>query len=219
MIKVISFNVDGNLIDKTPFDDLFWFEVIPLEYSRIHKISLDKSKAIVEKVYKEISLFDPDWYRPEVWFKKLQIDPNEEVMVKNLIATFVPYRDAISAITHLYSMQTCKLIAVSNSSKRFLTFKFRAAGVQGCFQRVFSAVDDGHKVKHDVGIFREILISMGISAPELVHVGTDHHGDYEVPKALGIHAVLLDRNSVSKNEDVISSLTPLKGMVEGFNKQ
>ena len=219
MIKVISLNVDGSTIDKIPFDKLFWYEEIPLEYSRIHKISLDKSKAIVEQAYRDISLFDPDWYRPEVWFKKLDIHPDQDRMLKNLKATYVPYRDAKSVLDHLYATHKYKLVAVSDFSKSYLTFKFRAADIQGVFHRVFAACDDLKKVKQDASVFKDILQAFGVKPEEVVHVGCDPHVDCTVPRSLGVQAFLLDRDRVHKKEQSITSLTGLKQMVEELNRR
>lgn len=218
MIKVISFNVDGEVMDKTQFDNLFWYEELPLEYSRINKISIEKSKATVEEAYRSRSLFDPDWHKPEVWFAALKMHPDEERMVKNLSATYVPFRDAKAVLEALYNTHTFKLVAVSNNSKNFLRFKFKAAGVQGCFHQVYSAVDSQSKVKIDPSVFREILKAYRVSPEEMVHVGTDLHIDYDVPRALGIHAVRLDRKATPNYDGTISSLTQLKSKIDGFNK-
>lgn len=207
MIKVISFSVDGAFVDKSSFEDLFWYEEIPAIYSREFKVSQEKAKAAVQSAYKEISLFDPEWHKPETWFKRLKLDPDEDKLLKDLKGNYMEHRDVRPAIEHLYSTHRYKLVAITNSSKSYLRYKLKTLDMQGFFSKIVSAVDDFDKVKKDAGVFQDIFTSFGVTPDEVMHVGDDLYMDFDVPSTMRVHSYLLDRRMKKSGTHVVHDMT------------
>lgn len=219
MIKVVSFNVDGSFVDKSSFEDLFWYEEIPALYSRHFKVSQEKSKAVVQEAYKGISLMDPQWWRPETWFKMLKIEPDEGKMLKDLKGNFMEHRDVRPAIDQIYSSHRYKLVAITNSSKAYLGYKLKTLDMQGYFTKVISAVDDFERVKREVGAYQEIFSSFGVAPEEVVHVGDDIHMDFDVPSSMRINAFLLDRRMKKSGTHVVHDMTEFVRKLKELDKR
>ena len=219
MIKVISFNVDGTFVDKSSFEDLFWYEELPAVYSRQFKVSNEKSKSIIQNTYKEISLMDPEWWKPETWFKKLKLEPDEEKMMKDLKGNYMEHRDVKPAIENLYSTHRYKLVAITNSSKSYLRYKLKTLDMQGYFAKIISAVDDFDKVKKDAGVYQDIFTSFGVMPEEVMHVGDDIYMDFDVPSTMRIHSFLLDRRMRKSGTHVVHDMSEFLKKVKELDKR
>ena len=78
MIKIVSFDVGGTLIDHSYFNYV-WDQVIPRRYAEREGLSFQTAKAYVMNEYEQLSINDIRWYRPEYWFQRFHLpgDPVE----------------------------------------------------------------------------------------------------------------------------------------------
>jgi len=77
-LKVISFDVDGTLVDLE-YNDLIWFKEIPELVAKKKKISLEKSLKYAHEEYDKIGEHNLNWYDINYWISYfgLEIPPNK----------------------------------------------------------------------------------------------------------------------------------------------
>ena len=65
-LKIISFDVDGTLVDLE-YNDLIWFKEIPELVAKKMKISFEKSLKFVHEEYTKLGEHDLNWYDINYW--------------------------------------------------------------------------------------------------------------------------------------------------------
>lgn len=206
MIKYISFDMDGTLIDEK-YDHLFWNVEIPKAYAEKNNLSLEEAK---NKVYSEYysSLYIEkitNWTDYHYWLKRLEI--SEEKVTKILLHEALQFKDAKEILEYL--SKKYKLIIVTHGDPNLSKFKLR--DLKKYFSKIIHVMDDYNlpKSKH---VFELIIKDLKIAPEEIVHIGDTFNDDYLSPQAAGIKSYLL-RRKVKKEElqeNEINSLLDLK---------
>ncbi len=80
-----------------------------------------------------------------------------------------------------------RLLALSNGNACLGTI-----GLSQHFEHALAAAEAGC-AKPDQGIYRQLLRRASLDACEVIHVGDDPHADVEGARAVGMHAVWIDR--------------------------
>lgn len=75
MLKVVSFDVSGTLIDFY-YAEYVWNDAVPQLYARKKGISFGEAKDYVLREYDRIGSNDIRWYLPEYWFRHFNLDEN-----------------------------------------------------------------------------------------------------------------------------------------------
>jgi len=200
-IKVISFDLDGTLVDSRKFDNTFWNEEIPKLYSKIHDIPILEAKKIVLRTYKEIGINNINWYKPEYWFKKFGLKNDWKKILKDLkhlIKSFPEVKKVLERLSKKY-----KLIVLTQSPKYSANLKLKTVNIEKFFTKIFVVIEDFKMVKHDENVYAVLLRKLNLKPNEIVHIGNDYKFDCHVPKSIGIRAILLDRSNARKRKDVI----------------
>ncbi len=187
-IKVLSFDIDGTIVDFS-YNKAFWDEAIPRLYSKRQDISLEEAKKIVFAEFKKVSQKDVRWYRPSFWFKKFGIGDHNKVL-RDLRHHINLYPDVLPSLRLL--SKNYKLVVITGNTEEFLDMKLEAEGLGKFFSRRYS-VTDMFKGAKSPEVFRVVAGELGIFPGNLLHVGDDAQFDYFEPRNLGAHAVLLDR--------------------------
>ncbi|MBI2583446.1 MAG: HAD family hydrolase [Candidatus Aenigmarchaeota archaeon] len=223
-IKVISFDLDGTIVDFN-YNKAFWDEAIPHLYSKRHKISLEEAKKIVFDDYKKLK--QPDdarWYTPSFWFQRFDIGSFEDV-AKDLAHHVRLYHDVIPSLKTL--SRKFKLVVISNSLKEFVELKLEAEGIGRYFSKYYSVLDMFGGFKSPV-VYKAILKDLGVGAKAVIHVGDDAEFDYFAARKAGLHAFLLNRgdgpefldtNATNRKVppgNIIRNLNDLKKRVENL---
>jgi putative hydrolase of the HAD superfamily len=99
-----------------------------------------------------------------------------------------------------------RLIIISNAAREFIDIEVEVADLRRYFSRIFSATSDFGQIKKTTEFYGGICQLLGISFPEMVHVGDHWEFDYLVPKALGIKVLYIDRSWIRNEDDVIRNL-------------
>jgi 5'-nucleotidase len=203
MPKIISFDMDGTLVDPE-FTDWVWGHGIPTLYAEKVGLPFDEAKALVVEEYLKVGEGAIEWYDIKYWLKFFQLEASWEVVLERYTDKINIYPD----VNHLLERLRDKfaLVLTSNAGREFIDMEMEATGLKKYFDRIFSATSDFKKVKKTADFYQQICQILGVRPQEIVHVGDHHEFDYLVPRSLGIHAFYLDRSGEQKGDFTLSDL-------------
>ncbi|MBI2128935.1 HAD family hydrolase [Candidatus Woesearchaeota archaeon] len=210
-IKIISFDLDGTLLDKKGFDSVFWFEEIPRLYAKKKKISIKRAKKFVYGEYNKVGNKRLDWYFPSYWFKHFKLKEDHKIIMKDMkrrIKLFPEVKKVLKKLSKKY-----KLIVVTTSTHEMNEIKLETEGLKGYFSKVFSVTSDFRMTKKNPDVFLKIIKKLKIKKHEIVHVGDTYEDDYIVPRKAGIKAVLIGRKIRRKGKYIINTLKKLENLI------
>jgi putative hydrolase of the HAD superfamily len=207
MVKFISFDMDGTLIDSV-FTDWVWSHGIPTLYAAKTGLSFDDAKVLVEREYYKVGEGAIEWYDIKYWFRFFHLQDDWSELMKRYVDKINVYGDASRALEGLKGR--FPLVLTSNAGREFIDIEMGATGLEKYFDRIFSATSDFGEVKKTADFYRRICQVLEVSPEEVVHVGDHYDFDYRVPRALGIQAFYLDRTSQRTGDFVLSDLGQLE---------
>jgi len=210
-IRVISFDLDGTLVDSRKFDNTFWNEEIPKLYSKVNCIPVLEAKKIILKAYKEIGIDNANWYMPEYWFKKFGLKYNWKKILlnlKDLIKPFSEVKEVLEKLSKKY-----KLIVLTQSPKYSVKLKLKITNIEKFFTKIFVVIEDFNMVKHDKSLYTILLKRLNLKHNEIIHIGNDYKFDCQVPRSIGIRAILLDRSKDKNGDDIIHDLREIENIL------
>jgi len=188
MLKIISFDVDGTLVD-TAYADKVWLEGVPSLYAQEHDMDFDTAREEVRKAYETIGDGDVRWYELPYWFNRFGLKGSHEDVLDRYVDTIHVYDEVVPVLQRLHESHV--LIVASNAHRDFL---IRTLQSVDCFiDQVFSATSDYREVGKSQDFFMRICQVLEISPREMAHVGDHFQFDYVFPSQVGIHAFFLDR--------------------------
>jgi putative hydrolase of the HAD superfamily len=208
MIKIVSFDADGTLVDKR-FMDLFWNRGIPTLYAKKNGLRFEEAKVEVEKMYLSVGEKDVRWYLPDYWFSLLGLEERFEDVLRSFEKELRVYPEAKEVLEEM--RQDYNLIVISNAPREILEFELRRVG--DYFDYSFSSTTDFRQVRKTPEVYRKILKKLGVRGDEVVHVGDHWDFDYLAPREAGIRTYYLDRLGKEKGEDVVEDLREFHGKV------
>lgn len=194
-MKVISFDLDGTLVDRR-FDDALWFKKIPRAFARKHKMSFAKAKRLVLRTYDEVGESRVEWYDLNYWLKRFGLESEKKRVLKELKHLVKPYPDVAPVLRSL-KHRGFKLVVISNAVREFIELKLEAEGLKKFFWKTFSLTTDFRHLKSEE-IFSRICRRLRIAPTSLVHVGDHYAFDYVAPRKIGVKTFLLDRSRKRK---------------------
>jgi putative hydrolase of the HAD superfamily len=211
MPKIISFDMDGTLVDPE-YTDWVWLHGIPTLYAEKGGLSFEEAKHFVVEEYLKVGEGGIEWYDIKYWFKFFKLEQSW----KDLMERYVDKIDIYPDINPLLDRLRGKfpLVLTSNAGREFIDVEMEATGLRKYFDRIFSATSDFGEVKKTMGFYQRICQILGARPQEIVHVGDHYEFDYLVPRSLGIHAFYLDRSGERKGDFVISDLRDLEKKVQ-----
>jgi putative hydrolase of the HAD superfamily len=202
-IRVISFDVDGTIVDGS-FMDRFWNETIPELYSKKHGIEYSRAVQIVKKCYDDVGDRDIRWYLPDYWFRRFDLEIDFPEILKEFKKDVKVFEDALDVLEELSEEYT--IIAVSNAVKEIMKFELEDVGHY--FSEMISCPTDFKEIRKHPEIFLKICDKINVKPENIVHVGDHPFFDYEVPMRAGIKSFLIDRTG--KNRENLMDLRELK---------
>jgi putative hydrolase of the HAD superfamily len=209
-IKVISFDLDDTLLDKSSFDDVFWYEEVPRLYAEKYQVTLAKARRDVRAAYAAKDPSDPDWYRPSYWFRHFRLEQDPDDALHRLAKGIRIFPDVIPTLRAL-KQDGYRLAVLTHTCEEFLRLKLHAIHIDDLyFSHVFSTIDGFNTTKKDPAVYRAMLDRLAIRRSELIHIGDDKAADYDAPRAAGIRAFWLDRTGKHTGEDIVHSLTEFR---------
>lgn len=212
MIKIVSFDADGTLVDSR-FMNLFWNQGIPELYAKKHGLGFEEAKREVEEMYMNVGERDIRWYLPEYWFNLLGLEERFEDVLRSFEKELRIYPEARDVLENLKDDFT--LIVISNAPREILDFELQRVG--DYFEHSFSSTSDYRQVRKTADVYREILGELGVRGDEIVHVGDHWDFDYLAPREAGIRTYYLDRFGRKNGDDVVGDLRQFMEKITRLN--
>ena len=210
-IKVISFDLDGTLVNSRKFDNTFCNEEIPKLYSKAHKIIILEAKRIVLRKYKEVGIDNINWYRPEFWFKKFELKNDWKKIMKDLKYLIKPFPEVNEILEKL--SKKYEIVVLTQSPKYSAKLKLKISKIKRLFKKIFVVIEDFKMVKHDENVYSILLKKLNLKPNEIIHIGNDYKFDCQAPRNFGIRAILLDRSENKKGDDIIHNLREIENIL------
>ena len=207
MAKIISFDMDGTLVDAE-FTDWVWGHGIPTLYAERAELSFEEAKAFVTKEYLKVGEGAIEWYDIKYWFRFFQLEENWRMLMERYADKIKVYPDVNHILERLGGR--FPLVLTSNAGREFIDIEMEATGLGSYFYRIFSATTDFGRVKKTAAFYQRICQVLETRPQEIVHVGDHYEFDYLVPRSLGIHAFYLDRLGKQMGASIISDLRDLE---------
>ncbi len=206
MPKIISFDMDGTLVDPE-FTDWVWCRGIPTLYAEKTGFSFEEAKVFVEREYRKVGEGAIEWYDIKYWFDFFQLDKSWKVLMEHYIDKINVYKDVNHILERLKNR--FPLVLTSNAGREFIDVEMEATGLGKYFDHIFSATSDFHLVKKTADFYRRICEILEADPHEVVHIGDHYEFDYLVPRSMGIQAFYLDRSAQQMGEFIIADLRDL----------
>lgn len=210
MVKFISFDMDGTLIDPE-FTDWVWSHGIPTLYAEKNGINFEEARKRVEGEYRKVGEGAIEWYDIKYWLKYFELNPDWKALMEQYMDKIKVYSDVNHVLDRL--KERSALILTSNAGREFIDIELKATGLGKYFERIFSATSDFGQVKKTIHFYQTICELLKVSPHEMVHVGDHYEFDYLVPRSIGIHAFYLDRSGKQKGKFILSDLKELEEKV------
>jgi HAD superfamily hydrolase (TIGR01549 family) len=207
MAKIISFDMDGTLVDAE-FTDWVWGHGIPTLYAGKAGLSLEEAKAFVTQEYLKVGDGAIEWYDIKYWFRFFQLEESWRGVMERYKDKIKVYPDVNHILERLG--RNFPLVLTSNAGREFIDIEMEATGLGRYFYRIFSATTDFGVVKKSADFYQQICEVLETRPQEIVHVGDHYEFDYLVPRSLGIHAFYLDRLGEQRGASIISDLRDLE---------
>jgi len=196
-IQVISFDVDGTLVDQK-FNDLIWEQEIPASVAQKKGWSLEKARDFCLSEYQKVGEKDLRWYDIEYWLRRFAIEKPAIEILKKWEKSILVYPDVLPTLERL-KRENFKTIIVTCMPRIFLKEKIQK--IDSYFARVFSTISDFQKVKSPE-IYLHISIIIHCQPSSILHIGDHPLLDYEFPSQAGWQNLLIERKEKTKEYSI-----------------
>ena len=203
MRKVISFDLDGTLIDWT-FADSLWFEGISKCYAERWGLSQEEALREIRRRYDGVGLERTEWYDINYWWREFGLGGSWRDLVERCQSNVRTYPEVHEVLEELH--RRFELIVITNGMRELAEVEVEQAGLKGYFDRMFSATSDFGLVKKTGKFYLDIMKVLGVSPQEVVHVGDNWVFDYLAAREAGIKAFFLDRDGKQEGKFVVKDL-------------
>ena len=207
MPKIISFDMDGTLVDPE-FTDWVWLHGIPELYSQKRGLSFEEARARVVEEYQKVGEGATEWYDIQYWFRRFQFDEAWETLMKRYADKIRAFEDAHPILERL--KERYPLVLTSNAGREFIDIEMEVTGMGRYFDRIFSATTDFRMVKKTAQFYQQVCDLLEVNPEEMVHVGDHYEFDYLVPKSIGMKSFFLDRSGQRDGHSVLFDLRDLE---------
>ncbi len=196
-IKVISFDVDGTLVEQR-FNDIIWEHEIPMKVAERRGWDFERAKEFCLSEYRKLGDKDLRWYDIEYWLKRFRIEtPAIEILQKweNYIRV---YPDVLTTLERL-TRKGFQLIIITCMPRIFL--KEKIYKFDSYFKKIFSTISDFRKVKSPE-VYLHISKDITIEPSSILHVGDHPLLDYEFSRQAGYESLLIERDGKTHKESI-----------------
>ena len=185
MKKIISFDLDGTLVDGL-YGEMVWNQGVPEVFSRRYGISVEEAKTHTRKEYETVGDGRLEWYDIEYWLDRfgLSVSSRELLDRYESYIKLLPFtREVLETLQERYT-----LVIASNAARIFVEKEMSHSGIGRYFTTVVSATSDYGIVKKGDSFYTKLLDHLGVSPREIAHVGDHRIFDFEAPASLGIES-------------------------------
>jgi len=205
MKKIISFDLDGTLVDGS-YGNMVWLEGIPERYAEKYSLPVDEALVRVKKAYDSVGECHLLWYDVEYWLRRFDLAVSVPELLDRYCGSIRLLPHVAEAIEALHGKH--RLVIASNAARVFVEKELGHTGLGRCFSRTISATSDFGMVKNEEAFYRRLCAVLEVSPEEIAHVGDHAVFDFEVPRLAGIDAYHYNPAAVA-NGKVIHDLRDL----------
>ncbi len=207
MPKIISFDMDGTLVDSS-FTDWVWMHGLPKLYAEKVGLSFEEAKLHVVREYEKVGEGAIEWYDIQYWLRFFGLNHDWRSLLQSYVDKIRVYEDVNHLLDRLKDRYA--LILTSNAGKEFIEIEMEATGLGRYFRHVFSATSDYRTVKKTADFYRRVCNVLQVEPHEILHIGDHYEFDYLVPTSVGMKAFFLDRSGKEKGDHILHSLKELE---------
>jgi putative hydrolase of the HAD superfamily len=211
-LKIISFDVDGTLVDLE-YNDLIWFKEIPELVAKKKKVSFERSLKFVCEEYAKLGEHNLNWYDINYWISYFGLEISPIKIFEKYEPQVRIYPEVISLLEEL--KKNFILIVITAMPREFLIPKIKKLGKY--FKFSFSALSDFKELKNSE-IYSKISKALNVHPEQILHIGDHWEFDYLAAQKAGMNAIYLDRGNTKKGKCIINSLGEVKKIIEDINQ-
>jgi len=209
-LRIISFDVDGTLVDLE-YNDLIWFKEIPELVAKKKKISFEKSLKYVHEEYAKLGEHNLNWYDINYWISYFGIEISPDKIFEKYEPQVKIYPEVISLLEELKKKYI--LIVITAMPREFLIPKMK--NLEKYFKFSFSALSDFKELKNSE-IYSKISKALKVPSKQILHIGDHWEFDYLAARKAGMNAIYLDRSNIKKRKFIINSLGEAKKIIDDY---
>ena len=209
-LKIISFDVDGTLVDLE-YNDLIWFKEIPELVAKKKKISFEKSLKFVHEEYAKLGEHNLNWYDINYWISYFGIEISPDKIFEKYEPQVKIYPEVIPLLEELKKKYI--LIVITAMPREFLIPKMK--NLEKYFKFSFSALSDFKELKNSE-IYSKISKALKVPPKQILHIGDHWEFDYLAARKAGMNAIYLDRSNIKKRKFIINSLGEAKKIIDDY---
>jgi len=203
-LKIISFDVDGTLVDLE-YNDLIWFKEIPELVAKKKKISLEKSLKYVHEEYNKLGEHNLNWYDINYWVTYFGLKISPKIILEKYESQVKIFPEVVPLLEGL--KKNFILIVITAMPREFLIPKMKK--LEKYFKFSFSALSDFKELKNSE-IYSKISKSLNVYPEQILHIGDHWEFDYLAAQKAEMNAIYLDRSNTKKGNFVVNNLTEIK---------
>ena len=207
-LRIISFDVDGTLVDLE-YNDLIWFKEIPELVAKKKKISFEKSLKFVHEEYAKLGEHNLSWYDINYWISYFGIEISPDKIFEKYEPQVKIYPEVIPLLEELKKKYI--LIVITAMPREFLIPKMK--NLEKYFKFSFSALSDFKELKNSE-IYSKISKALKVPPKQILHIGDHWEFDYLAARKAGMNAIYLDRSNIKKGKFIINSLGEAKKIID-----
>jgi len=192
-IRVISFDLDGTLVDHH-FADSVWHEGMAELYAKRYNVDSNEAKERLLSLYREVGESSLLWYDLTYWFKRLDLPGSPQELLERFRNRVRVFPEVHEVLKSLKEKSAFKLVLFSNAAREFMEIELQEGKLQEYFSLTISCVSDWGRVK-DENAYKRLSFVLGVPPKEILHVGDNELFDFLYPKAVGIKTILIDRQN------------------------
>ena len=211
-LKIISFDVDGTLVDLE-YNDLIWFKEIPELIAKKKRISFEKSLKYVHEEYNKLGEHNLNWYDINYWVTYFGIKVSPKNILEKYESQVKIFPEVISLLEEL--KKNFILIVITSMPHEFLIPKMKNLGKY--FKFSFSALSDFKELKNSE-MYSKISKTLNVHPAQILHIGDHWEFDYLAAQKAGMNAIYLDRSNTKKGKYIINSLEEAKKIIEDITQ-
>jgi len=211
-LKIISFDVDGTLVDLE-YNDLIWFKEIPELVAKKKKVSFERSLKFVCEEYAKLGEHNLNWYDINYWISYFGIEISPDKIFEKYEPQVKIYPEVIPLLEELKKKYI--LIVITAMPREFLIPKMK--NLEKYFKFSFSALSDFKELKNSE-IYSKISKALNVHPEQILHIGDHWEFDYLAAQKAGMNAIYLDRGNTKKGKCIINSLGEVKKIIEDINQ-
>ncbi|MFZ2330729.1 MAG: HAD family hydrolase [Atribacterota bacterium] len=206
-IKIISFDIDGTLVDSD-YNDLIWHKAVPEMVAEKNGLNFEEAVEIVKREYDKVGEDDYRWYDIKYWISFFQLGVGYQELLQKYEQNIVIFSDVTPTLEQLYRQY--QIISITSMPREFMNIKLKR--IKKYFQETFSTLSEYKELKNK-NAFLQISGKLRVNPEQMLHIGDHEKQDFIAAREAGWKVLLIDRSNTGLQEkypdSVIHTLTEL----------